>query len=93
MLCPSSQDSSSITITITFLFWDLSLSLYEHFNPYVILYTTTRQGILFSLLLVMDDYSSNQFSYIGYVFLLLIDHSQTFHNFLSLLSRTFHIVL
>ena len=76
-----SQYSLLTTIITTFSSWDHLLSLYKLSNPYTVFCATTRQEILFSLLLVMDDYSSNQFSHISYVFHLFIDYSYTFHDF------------
>ena len=62
-------------------------------NPYAVPCITARQGIFFaSLFLVMDAYSSSQFSHIGYVFLLLIFLSMIFHDVLLLLSETFYLV-
>ena len=80
-------------ITI-FLSWDLSHSPYTPSDPYAIPCITTRQGMFFtSLFLVMDAYSSSQFSRISYVFLLLIFLSMIFHDVLLLLSGTFYLVL
>ena len=63
-------------------------------NPYTVPCITARQGIFFaSLFLVMDTYSSSQFSHIGYMFLLLIFLSMIFHDFLPLLSGMFYLVL
>ena len=77
-----------------FLSWDLSHSPYMSSNPYAIPCITTGQGIFFtSLFLVMDAYSSSQFSRISYMFLLLIFLSMIFHDVLLLLSRTFYLVL
>ena len=80
-------------ITI-FLSWDLSHSPYVPSNPYTIPCIIAGQGIFFaSLFLVMDAYSSSQFSRISYVLLLFIFPSLIFHDFLLLLSRTFYLVL
>ena len=82
-----------MSIITIFLSWDLSHSLYVPSNPYTIPCITTGQGIFFtSLFLVMDAYSSSQFSHIDYVFLLLIFLSMIFYDFLLLLSRTFYPV-
>ena len=82
-----------LTITI-FLSWDPSHSPYALSNPYAIPSIITGQGILFAyLFLVMDDYSSSQFSRISCIFPLLILLSMTFHDILFLLSRTFYLVL
>ena len=79
---------------IIFLFWDPSQSPYMPFNPYAVPYTTTGQGVLFAyLFLVMDDYSSSQFSRICCVLLLFIPLSMMFHDLPFLLSRTFYLVL
>ena len=43
--------------------------------------------------LVMDTYSSSQFSRIGCILLLLILFSITFHDILFLLSGTFYLIL
>ena len=88
-----SQDPSLMPIITIFLSWDPSHSPYAPSNPYTIHCITTRQGIFFlSLLLVMDAYSSSQFSHIHYIFLLLISPSLMFHDLLPLLSRTFYFV-
>ena len=81
-----------LTITI-FLSWDPSHSLYALSNPYTVPSIIARQGILFAyLFLVMDDYSSSQFSCIGCILLLLILFSMIFHDVLFLLSGTFYLV-
>ena len=81
-----------LTITI-FLSWDPSHSPYALYNPYAIPSIIARQGILFAyLFLVMDDYSSSQFSCIGCVLLLLILFSMIFHDILFLLSGTFYLI-
>ena len=85
MLHPPSQDffpTTTITISSS---WDHLPSLYELSNPYVILHATTGQEISFLLLLVMDDYSSNWFSHISYVFHLF--------NIVPILSMTFHLLI
>ena len=71
----SFQNSLLTTIITIFLSQDHLLSLYKLSDLYAILCTTTGQGIFFSLLWVMNNYSSSQFSCIGYVFLL------THHSF------------
>ena len=82
-----------LTIT-TFLSWDPSHSPYVLSNPYTVPSIIARQGILFAyLFLVMDNYSSSQFSCIGCVLLLLILLSMMFHDILFLLSGTFYLVL
>ena len=82
-----------LTITI-FLSWDPLHSPYMLSNPYTIPSIIAGQGILFAyLFLVMDDYSSSQFSCIGCVLLLLILFSMIFHDVLFLLSRMFYLVL
>ena len=79
---------------IIFLSWDPSHSPYAPFNPYAILCTTTRQGVLFTyLFLVMDDYSSSWFSHICCILLLLIPLSMMFCDLPFLLSGTFYLVL
>ena len=80
-------------ITI-FLSWDLLHSPYVPSNPYTVLCIIARQWMFFaSLFLVMDAYSSSQFSHIGYIVLLLIFLSMIFHDFLPLLSKMFYLVL
>ena len=82
-----------LTITI-FLSWDPLHSLYMLSNPYAIPSIIAGQGILFAyLFLVMDDYSSSQFSCISCILLLLILFSMIFHDVLFLLSRMFYLVL
>ena len=82
-----------LIITI-FLSWDPSLSPYMPSNPYAIPCITARQGILFAyLFLVMDTYSSSQFSHISCVLLLLILFSMIFRDVLFLLSGIFYLVL
>ena len=89
-----SQDPSLIPIITIFLSWDPSRSPYVPSNPYAVLHITTGQGIFFlSLLLVMDAYSSSQFSHINYIFLLLIFPSLMFHDLQPSLSKTFYFVL
>ena len=81
-----------LTTTI-FLSWDPLCSLYMPSNPYAIPCITTGQGISCAYcFLVMDTYSSSQFSCIGHVPLLLILFSMTFHNILFLLSGIFYLV-
>ena len=81
-----------LTIIIS-LSWDPSHSLYAPSNPYAVPYTTTGQGTLFAyLFLVMDDYSSSQFSRICCILLLLIFLSMAFHGLPFLLSETFYLV-
>ena len=82
-----------LTITI-FLSWDPSHSPYAPSNPYAIPCTTTRQGVLFAyLFLVMNNYSSSQFSRICCILLLLILLSMMFLDLPFLLSETFYLVL
>ena len=89
-----SQGPFPMLTIIIFLFWDPSHSPYAPFNPYTILCTTTRQGVLFTyLFLVMDDYSSSRFSCICCILLLLIPLSMMFHDLPFLLSGTFYLVL
>ena len=79
-------------ITI-FLSWDLSHSPYATSNLYTVPCITAGQGIFFaSLFLVMDTYSSSQFSHISCILLLLILFSMIFHDVLFLLSRMFYLV-
>ena len=86
-------DPFFMPITTIFLSWDPSHLPYTPSNPYAVHYITTRQGIFFlSLLLVMDAYSSSQFSHIDYISLLLIFPSLMFHDLLPLLSRMFYFV-
>ena len=81
-----------LTITI-FLFWDPSHSPYMLSNPYAVPSIIAGQGILFAyLFLVMDNYSSSQFSCISCVLLLLILLSMIFHDILFLLSGMFYLV-
>ena len=94
VLCLLSRDPF-VTLTITiFLSWDPSHSLYAPFNPYTVPCTTTGQEVLFAyLFLVVDDYSSSQFSHICCILLLLILLSMMFHNLLFLLSGMFYLIL
>ena len=81
-----------LTITISFS-WDPSHSPCTLSNPYAVPNIIARQGILFAyLFLVMDNYSSSQFSHIGCILLLLILLSMIFHDILFLLSGTFYLV-
>ena len=81
-----------LTITI-FLSWDPPHSLFVLSNPYAVPNIIAGQGILFAyLFLVMDNYSSSQFSRISCILLLLILLSMIFHDILFLLSRTFYLV-
>ena len=91
--CLPSQGPFLTPIITIFLSWNLSHSPYALSNPYAIPCITTRQGIFSaSLFLVMDAYSSSQFSHISYILLLLIFFSMIFHDFLLLLSGTFYLV-
>ena len=82
-----------LIITI-FLSWDPLHSPYAPSNPYAVPRITTGQGIPFAYcFLVMDTYSSSQFSHIGCVPLLLILSSMTFHDILFLFSGMFYLVL
>ena len=83
-----------LTITI-FLSWDPSHSPYMLSNPYTVPSIIARQEILFAyLFLVMDDYSSSQFSHISCIFLLLILLSMIFHDIqcLKQLSQCLHVL-
>ena len=81
-----------LTITI-FLSWDPLHSPCMLSNPYAIPSIIAGQGILFAyLFLVMDNYSSSQFSRISCILLLLILLSMIFHDILFLLSGTFYLV-
>ena len=92
--CLLSWNPFPMLTIIIFLSWDPSHSPYMPFNPYAILCTTTRQGVLFTyLFLVMDDYSSSRFSHICCILLLLIPLSMMFCDLPFLLSRTFYLVL
>ena len=88
-----SQGPFLMLIITIFLSWDPSLSLYMPSNPYTVSCITAGQGILFAyLFLVMDTYSSSQFSCIDCVLLLLILFSMIFHDILFLLSGMFYLV-
>ena len=88
-----SQGPFLTPIITIFLSWDPSHSPYVPSNPYAVPCITTRQGIPFAYhFLVMDTYSSSQFSCIGCIPLLLILFSMTFHDILFLLSGTFYLV-
>ena len=88
-----SQGPFLMLIITIFLSWDPLHSPYVPSNPYAVPCITTRQGIPFAYrFLVMDTYSSSQFSCISCISLLLILFSMTFHDILFLLSGTFYLV-
>ena len=72
--------------------WDHSLLPYTLTHPYTVLHATTGQGTSLSLLLVIDNYSSSQFSHISYVLPLTHCDALMFHRFLVLLSSSFYLV-